>query len=248
MADPRLAPTSSSASPDERARLTPQWGLGDAAVGWLLGFLGSVITGGVALQVTGAADGDELSLGWLAFAMSGMWLGLVAVPLVAPRLKGNGVVRDLGLVFRLRDLPIGGVCGVAAQFLVGIVYRPLLWLLDIDADEVGAPAREMTDRAADTFGIVMLVLIVGLAAPVVEEIFYRGLLQRSMQRRFGVWPGLLLASLVFGVAHLQPLQLPALALAGLVFGLLAQRSGRLGPAITAHVAFNMVTVVTLVWL
>lgn len=228
--------------------MPPQWGLGDAAVGWVLGVLGSVITGGVALVATGVENGDELSLGWLAFAMSGMWLGLLAVPLVAPRIKGNGVVRDLGFRVKWRDVPIGGACGVAAQFLIGIVYTPLLWVLDIDAEEVGAPAREMTDRAADTFGVVMLVLIVGLAAPVVEEIFYRGLAQRAMQRRFGIWPGLLLASLGFGAAHLQPLQLPALALAGLAFGLLAQRTGRLGPAITAHVAFNMVTVVTLVWL
>lgn len=246
MAEP--APTALSVPPDRLAPVTPHWGLGDAAIGWLLGFLGSVITDSVALVVTHVKNGDQLSLGWLAFAMSGMWLGLLAVPMVAPRLKGNGVVRDLGFRLKLRDVPIGGACGVAAQFLIGILYTPLLWALDIDADEVGAPAREMTDRAADTFGVVMLILIVGLAAPVVEEIFYRGLVQGAMQRRLGLWPGLLLTSLAFGAAHLQPLQFPALALAGLAFGLLAKRSGRLGPAITAHVAFNMVTVVSLVWL
>jgi uncharacterized protein len=51
--------------------------------------------------------------------------------------------------------------------------------------------------------------------------------------------------LIFGLSHFELLQLPALVLAGAVFGWLAHRAGRLGPAIAAHVAFNMVTVVAL---
>ena len=35
--------------------------------------------------------------------------------------------------------------------------------------------------------------------------------------------------------------------AGAVFGLLVIRSGRLGPAIIAHMAFNISTVVVLLW-
>ena len=50
---------------------------------------------------------------------------------------------------------------------------------------------------------------------------------------------------MFGATHFQLLQLPGLVLAGALFGVLAYRSGRLGPAIVAHVAFNMVTVVSL---
>ena len=106
--------------------------------------------------------------------------------------------------------------------------------------------REMTDRATDGLGVVLLVLIVGIGAPIVEEIFYRGLLQRSLLKR-GLPAGVavVLTALVFAVSHQQLLQLPGLFVAGLVFGALALRAGRLGPAITAHVAFNMVTVVSL---
>ncbi len=52
-------------------------------------------------------------------------------------------------------------------------------------------------------------------------------------------------ALVFGASHFLLLQLPGLVLAGALFGVLAHRAGRLGPAIVAHVAFNMVTVVAL---
>ncbi len=49
----------------------------------------------------------------------------------------------------------------------------------------------------------------------------------------------------FGLVHFQLLQLPGLIVAGILFGILAHRAGRLGPAIAAHVTFNMVTVVAL---
>ena len=43
---------------------------------------------------------------------------------------------------------------------------------------------------------------------------------------------------MFAAVHLQLLQFPALVLIGLVLGWLTLRTGRLGPAIWAHVAFN----------
>jgi membrane protease YdiL (CAAX protease family) len=47
---------------------------------------------------------------------------------------------------------------------------------------------------------------------------------------------------VFGLAHFQGIQLPALLLFGGVAALLAVRTGRLGPAILCHVGFNAWTV------
>ena len=46
---------------------------------------------------------------------------------------------------------------------------------------------------------------------------------------------------------LQPLQFPGLFVAGLLFGALAWRAGRLGPAIFAHVGFNTVAAIVLLW-
>ncbi|MET0665064.1 MAG: CPBP family intramembrane glutamic endopeptidase, partial [Acidimicrobiales bacterium] len=54
--------------------------------------------------------------------------------------------------------------------------------------------------------------------------------------RWALW----ISSLVFAAVHLQLLQFPALALIGLVLGWLTLRTGRLGPATWAHIAFNAV--------
>ncbi len=95
-------------------------------------------------------------------------------------------------------------------------------------------------------GVLLLVLIVGLGAPSVEELFYRGLLLRSLERRWGPGWAVALSAIVFGATHFQPLQFPALTLLGVILALMVQRTGRLGPAIATHVVFNMVTVIVLV--
>ena len=70
--------------------------------------------------------------------------------------------------------------------------------------------------------------------------------QRALLKR-GLPPAAAIAvnATVFGLSHGQLLQLPALMLFGVAAGILAHRAGRLGPAIAAHVAFNMVTVTSL---
>ena len=190
---------------------------------------------------------DELPLSLVALSQAGLWIGLLGAPLVATRLKGRGLVADLDLHGRWHDVWRGGAIGAALQLIaLPLLYWPLLDLLDKDPSDLEGPARDLTDRADGPLGVLLLVLIVGIGAPVIEEIFYRGLFQRALLKR-GLPPvaAIGISAVVFGLSHLQLLQLPALILFGAVAGVLAHRSGRLGPAIAAHVAFNMVTVVAL---
>ena len=223
-----------------------RWGLPDAAIGWLVGLVGGAIAGTIVLAVSGADDFDSLSLGWVAVAQLGLWLGLLGAPYAAARFKGNGMRRDFGLTATWSDAVVGGLAGVVGQFAIfWLVYLPMSLLTDVTPDEFSEPAQNMADKAGGAVGPILLVLIVGIGAPIVEEIFYRGLLQRSLVRRVGVPWGIALTSVLFGAAHFQWLQFPALALAGALFGVLAHRAGRLGPAIAAHIVFNMTAVVTL---
>ena len=111
---------------------------------------------------------------------------------------------------------------------------------------VPRPARGLTDRATDPLGVALLVLIVGLGAPIVEEIFYRGLVLRSLERRFGSNWAIAGSAVVFGLSHFELLQLPALIMLGVILGILVKVTGRLGPAIATHLVFNMITVTVLV--
>jgi len=248
----------------------PRWGLGDAIGGWAVAQVASILSvaavvtylgypkvaglGGVVGQVAGQEQVGsaievlsvygELPFVWQVLLQVPLWLGLAGAPILAARRKGTSLAVDFGFRMERNDVPIGLAIGVALQLvLVPLVYVPIR-LLGGDTEDVSEPARELIDSAVGPLGVVLLLLVVGLGAPVVEELFYRGLTQRALLNRIGrpAW-AVVIAALFFALAHLQSLQFPALVAVGIVFGVLAQRSGRLGPAIFAHMGFNLTTAV-----
>jgi membrane protease YdiL (CAAX protease family) len=142
-------------------------------------------------------------------------------------------------------VPVGLLAGFAAQVVLLLLLSAVYHLLGIDIDKVGQTAEDLTEGATDAVGVVLLVLIVGLAAPVFEELFYRGLWLRSVERRAGTAVAVVVSSLLFGLVHFEPYDLPALVGFAVVAAVLTVRTGRLGPAIWAHVAFNITAVVGL---
>lgn len=175
------------------------------------------------------------------------WIvGLATSWWVAGR-RGGDAMAQLGLSFRPIDLPLGIVVGVVTQLVViPVVYWPLLRVIGSDTAEVERLAKELADSAQGPVGVTLFVAMTCVFAPLVEEVVYRGVLQRGTGRTSALL-GVLVASTVFGVVHLQPLQFVGLTIFGLAAGLLAWRTGRTGTAIVAHVAFNAATVVPLLW-
>ncbi|CAN5490661.1 hypothetical protein BH20ACT2_BH20ACT2_17750 [soil metagenome] len=221
----------------------PGWGLGDAVGGLLVANVVAAIIGSAILAAAGAETTDDVSLGLVVALQTPLWVGLLAAVVYAGR-KGAGIVEDFGARSKPSDIVSGGLAGGVTQIIVvPLLYLPIFWIIG-DRD-VSAAARELTDKAVDPLGVALLILVVAIAAPVVEELFYRGLLLRALERRIGGPGALVVSSAVFGLVHLQLLQLPALIVAGLVFGVLVQRTGRLGPAVFAHMAFNGLAVAAL---
>jgi membrane protease YdiL (CAAX protease family) len=110
---------------------------------------------------------------------------------------------------------------------------------------VGETARTLADRADSPFGVVCLFLVAVLGAAIFEELFYRGLVLGAFRRRWGNRVSIAGSALVFGVMHFQPVDTIALTLFGAVLAWLTVRYDRLGPAICAHLAFNITAFVAL---
>jgi len=76
-----------------------------------------------------------------------------------------------------------------------------------------------------------------VVAPVMEEIFFRGVMRHlwgERLRRGRLWG----PALLFALAHGNPWSLPVLFLLGLTLGWLRERTGSLVPGILAHAAVN----------
>ena len=220
----------------------PRWGLGDAVAGFLAGLFLSVLLASIWIQATGS---DELGVGLFALSIAGNWVGLGGAVVLACRHKGSGsLAEDFGLRIERRDLGPGLLAGVLSQLvLVPLLYVPV-HLLFPDVD-VSQEAKRVTDLAQGG-GIALIAASIVLGAPFIEELFFRGLLQRSATRRFGPRVGIATSAVTFGLVHFQPVQLLGLTAFGVVLGILAARAGRLGPSLVAHMAFNATTVVVLI--
>lgn len=240
--DTEAAPAPGFVAPDDRVR----WGIGDAAAGLLLSLLLSVLVSSIALGVVGEDDFEDLPLWGTALLQVPLWIALLGIPLVATGLKGRRSLRlDFGFAMRWTDVPIGLALGLGLQLAVGLVLQLVYPLFGLDLDRVGDSAEALTADATNGIGVAIVILIAAVGAPVFEELFYRGLFLRAVQRRFGDVVAVVLPALVFGLVHFQLFDLPALVLFGVAMGVVTLRVGRLGLAIWAHVAFNLTAVLSL---
>lgn len=188
--------------------------------------------------------GPSLSL--LTILQVPLWLGWLGIPWIVAKRRGANLFSLFSLKHKPVDIPAGIVIGIATQF-AGI---PLYWLLSpiLDSSDLSAPARSLAERATSPLSIFLLFVLVVVGAPLIEEIFFRGAVFEVLKKR-KMSPALVvsLSALVFAVIHFQPLQFPLLLLAGIVFGYLYYKTSRLSLAIWAHVGFNLITVLGLLW-
>jgi membrane protease YdiL (CAAX protease family) len=210
------------------------WASPGAAAGWAAGSLSDAAR---------VSPPNLAPLALQAVAGVGLWLGLAGVPVLAARRARGSLASEFGCSFRARDALVGLPIGVAMQLaVIPLLYLPFRGLIDeIDVEQ---PARELVARA-NGMGIALLILTVVVGAPLVEELFFRGLMLRTAQRAMPPAAAIALTAVLFGLTHFQKVQLPALVLFGVVLGVLAWRTGRLGPSVFAHMGFNLTTVVVL---
>ena len=223
----------------EREAETGMPGLGAAAVGFVAGgVLGLVIA--LALRAADYPLGRAFAL---ATSELGLWSGLIGACIYVSRRKGTGsLARDFHWSFRWSDVGVGFAGSIAGRVASAAVIAPI----PMPFPHVQDPDRSLFGRVTSgPWSWVVVVAIVCVGAPLVEELFFRGLVQPRLVTLLGPVRGIVLASCLFGAAHLTAWQGPitlayalAVAGAGLVLGTLRHLSGRLGPGTAAHAFFN----------
>lgn len=80
-----------------------------------------------------------------------------------------------------------------------------------------------------------------------EELFFRGWLQNLLIDKLGIWAGILLASLIFGLAHyISKEYLIYASLTGIYLGLIYHVSGNLYIVMAIHAMYDFIALVYLV--
>lgn len=130
--------------------------------------------------------------------------------------------------------------GVGAAILLDQVTQPLIaryfadWIPMLEALE-----KLFTPKTTEAW--VTNLLVIGLIAPVCEEVLFRGAFQGTLEQR-GPVRAIACTALAFGVIHLNPFNFIGPILYGVGLGLVVWRTGSILPAILWHALNNSVAV------
>lgn len=210
-------------APPAYPTLKESWG----ALGWLL--LISLPVGGVALaaggrragaatlsQLVGLVLASELTL-----VLTIWWVRRRAGPLRWPGFALWGP-REQWQLYAL--LP--------ALVLAQVILRSPVALLHLPS-----PNDELYHELARY--PALLLGLGGLAAPVLEELLFRGVLLKGLLRNYRPAVAIGQSALLFGLLHLSPAQSISTALLGLLLGWLYYRTQSLGLCIGLHMLNNL---------
>lgn len=148
---------------------------------------------------------------------------------------------DIGLTPRWSDLGWGPVVWLAAlgtQVAVVLVVTVLGVPIANNTQAIG-------DASIDRTYVIAIVVTAVIAAPIVEEMVFRGVVLRSLRSRLSWVSAVAVQAVLFGLAHVDPVRgtgnvglVIVLSGVGVAFGGAAVLLRRIGPSIVAHALFN----------
>ena len=160
---------------------------------------------------------------------------LIAVVAVVTQNDMGSLLRQLGFTrFSVRGLWRPAVAVVGCYAMVA-TYAAIVTALDIKALEPKSTLPTEVIRQPVTLALTGLAVVV--AAPLGEELFYRGLIFGGLQR-WGFWPAALLSGAVFSGVHLDLGSLVPFFIIGVTLAWLFWRRGNLWESVAFHVLFN----------
>lgn len=190
--------------------------------------------GGLGLSILDDDANPTLTASILVAALEGVALtGAVALGMLRKRLSW----KEVGLQPISREWILLSVAlGIIATVLAAVVGAVIAALLGLEGENPQLPF--LAPGGFSVGGLIGMTLLAGFVAPFAEELLFRGVLYRWIRDRWGYIPALLLSSLLFGIAHVDPLVAVTAFVAGLVLAWSYERSGSLWTPVLVHVVYN----------
>ena len=180
----------------------------------------------------------------IAWAYAIVSAGLFAgAAIVASRRGPAAFARSTGLDhFDVDGLWLPGAAVAALYLAVGLYTRAV----EAGGIDVLLPAATRLDATLrDMPALVLYGLTTVVAAPIGEELFYRGLVFGGLAA-WGFVPAAVVSSALFALSHMDAGALIPFTVLGLAMAWLYWRSGSLWDAIAFHVLFNLLSFILLI--
>jgi len=239
---PPPMPVAHAASTARAGRPPVTWSWYEAIGVYLLAFL---VAGFAALPVVEVVHEEDLA-SIIASAVAA--LVIVGVLLFWLQRYHPTWREAIGFPTRIwRELRAGLLFGLALYPMILFVIGGVLSLLlrAISGHDVSAPEQVSTHLPA--YGTAITVAYALVIAPTGEELFFRGILFRSLRQRYGLMVGLIASGLAFGLIHYIPgawqdsvLLMGVMVFTGVALAWFYERRDNLVANIVAHMTFNVI--------
>ena len=166
-------------------------------------------------------------------------VNLLSLPLIALMVfsKKGSSWRDYMAWRRVSIWRVIGWCMLCmfAVYLRGVVHQLLGW-----------PESDFMAKMALVGSPVVLILTVAVAAPIFEELVFRGFMYSGFERSLGAVPAVLLTSAIFAMMHVQynHYELLHIFVLGLVLAWARMRTQSLWTPIAMHAVNNGLAIMT----
>jgi membrane protease YdiL (CAAX protease family) len=167
----------------------------------------------------------------------------VIVPIVWYRLVNNCSMKELLRRINIKrdQLDMVFVWGIITALIslgMVLIIGSILSFSGI-ADENASNIQDL-----ELFFSFPSIIILITFQPIAEEFFFRGFLIDKIQQHIGIYPAIILTSILFGIAHVSMGNfIPAIiiSLVALVFGYMVIKTKNLMTAIIGHILFNVIS-------
>jgi membrane protease YdiL (CAAX protease family) len=219
-------------------------------------------------------SGGMVALGVL-IAAGTMLIGTIIVAIFDPELETSAarnaaqLVVALSLIgtalgFALTDTQgrlkeAFGKLGLGSRVAFGAIGLALLaWLIYILVAGILTPllqpdqedvTRELGTNKDELGSVAVAAFLIVIAAPLSEELFFRGFMFGGLRRSMSLWPAAVISAIVWGSLHLGAGNIGVavqLAVFGVILAWLYERSGTLWAPVLAHAINNTIAFVLLV--
>lgn len=176
-----------------------------------------------------------------SFIADPVWLMVILS--IFPGLLTLIILRNEGLVSLRQSFDFHVVKHSKAQVAQICLYSVLVILglntLMEFVDLTDNNAQNVSMLLGNPMGILALIFV----APVVEELVFReSTIGRMLRGGLSPWTAIIFSSLLFGVVHANPAQIPFASLMGILLGYLYYRTGTLALPLFLHVLNNTLAV------
>jgi len=152
-------------------------------------------------------------------------------------------LRDLGLKYYSIGKTIWySFVSLLAIFAISFIY--VFVLNSVFGIEAPSSKIEVLVRNRSISNTVLLA-VVALIGPVIEEVFFRGFLYSAFKKSWGVLPALFLSSVLFSIAHLEIYSFIPLFIIGWLLAYIFEKTQSIFPAIFLHASYNLILILVL---